>query len=295
MRWERRGKSQNIEDRRAGGSGGGGSRRGGAKLGLGATLLILVAAYFLKVDPQMLFGAAEAVSGATGGTSGAAQPATGAAANPEDDELVQFVSFVLDDSQSTWQRIFTQRGQRYQDAQLVLFSDSVRSACGAADAGAGPFYCPGDRKVYIDLSFFRELHTRFRAPGDFAQAYVLAHEVGHHVQTLLGTSTQVRQAQRANPSQRNELQVRMELQADCYAGLWAHSTARRDLLEAGDIEEGLSAAAAVGDDRIQQEATGRVQPERWTHGSSEMRMRWFTRGYRSGDFDQCDTFGATQL
>ena len=187
MRWERRGTSQNIEDQR--GARGGGGRRGGsgAKLGLGATLLILLAAYVLKVDPQTLFGAAEAVTGPTGGATPAAETPS-ATPSAEADEQVQFVSFVLDDAQATWQRLFAARGQQYEDARLVLFTDAVQSRCGAADAGTGPFYCPGDKKVYIDLSFFRDLRTRFRAPGDFAQAYVLAHEIGHHVQTLTGVA-----------------------------------------------------------------------------------------------------------
>ena len=288
MRWERRGKSQDIEDRR--GQRGGRGRRAG--LGLGGTLVVLAVAYFLKVDPQRLMGVAESAVGATGGGGGASGPVQ---ETPESDEQVQFVSFVLDDAQNTWTRIFQQRGQRYPRAQLVLFTDAVQSRCGAADSGVGPFYCPADNKVYIDLVFFRELHQRFRAPGDFAQAYVIAHEIGHHIQTVLGTSRQVRAAQQRNPAQRNDLQIRMELQADCYSGIWAHSTARRDLLEEGDIQEGLGAAAAVGDDRIQQQATGRVQPERWTHGSSEMRMRWFMVGYRSGDMDRCDTFRAQTL
>lgn len=294
MRWERRGTSQNIEDRRGAGGGGGG-RGSRGKLGLGATLLVLLVAYVLKVDPQTLFGAAEAVSGTSGAGAGSAGGAPATPPSAEEDEQVQFVSFVLDDAQATWQRLFQARGQQYQDARLVLFTDAVTSRCGEADAGTGPFYCPGDNKVYIDLSFFRDLRSRFRAPGDFAQAYVLAHEIGHHVQTLLGTSAQIRQAQRADPSRRNDLQVRMELQADCYAGIWAHATAQRNLLEIGDLEEGLAAAAAVGDDRLQQEATGRVEPERWTHGSSAMRQRWFTRGYQTGDMTQCDTLQAATL
>jgi predicted metalloprotease len=259
------------------------------------TLAVLALAYFMKVDPSTLFGVAEAVSGATGG--GAPSPEGPApATSAESDTQVQFVSFVLDDTQATWRRIFQEQGlPAYQDAQLVLFTSEVQSACGPADAGVGPFYCPGDQKVYIDLGFFQELHSRFRAPGDFAQAYVLAHEIGHHVQTLMGTSRAIRAAQSADPRRRNDLQIRMELQADCYAGVWAHGTAQRNLLEVGDLEEGLSAAAAVGDDRLQREATGRVERESWTHGSSDMRMRWFTRGYQTGDMAQCDAIRAPTL
>jgi predicted metalloprotease len=207
--------------------------------------------------------------------------------NRAEQPQVEFVSFVLDDAQQTWHRLL---GPRYQDAKLVLFRDGVRSGCGAANAQTGPFYCPADQKVYIDLSFFEELDQRFGAPGDFAQAYVLAHEIGHHVQTLLGVSAKVRQAQERSPSQANELQVRMELQADCLAGVWGHSTQKRGILESGDVQEGLAAAAAVGDDRIQRQARGYVNPESFTHGSSEQRMQWFRRGFSSGDVGSCDTF-----
>jgi predicted metalloprotease len=211
-------------------------------------------------------------------------------ASPEEERLVQFVSFVLDDAQEVWRAQFVQMGQTYQDATLVLFRDGVQSACGYAQAATGPFYCPGDEKVYIDLAFYQELARRFGAPGDFAQAYVLAHEIGHHVQRRLGIERQVRQAQQASPGAANQYSVLLELQADCFAGVWGHSTAQRDLLDPGDLQEGLGAAAAVGDDRIQQSATGRVQPESFTHGSSEQRMEWFQRGFRTGDPNACDTF-----
>lgn len=200
------------------------------------------------------------------------------------------MSFVLDDTQATWSRILTDGG--YREAQMVLFRDAVQSACGFAQSATGPFYCPGDQKVYLDLSFFDELHRRFGAPGDFAQAYVIAHEIGHHVQTLLGIEDQVRQAQGSRPGQANELSVRMELQADCFAGVWGHSTAERGILEGGDVEEGLNAAAAIGDDRIQQMSRGTVIPDSFTHGSSEQRVDWFRRGFDSGNPEDCDTFYA---
>jgi predicted metalloprotease len=203
---------------------------------------------------------------------------------------VEFVSFVLDDVQRTWGRELPKLGQSYHDAKLVLFTDAIRSGCGSAQAAMGPFYCPVDQKVYIDLGFYHDLKSRFGAPGDFAQAYVIAHEIGHHLQNLLGIAEQVQDAQQRRPEQAGPLSVRLELQADCLAGVWAASTNRRDLLERGDIEEGLGAAAAVGDDRIQRQATGRVSPETWTHGSSAQRVAWFTRGLESGDLQQCDAF-----
>jgi len=212
------------------------------------------------------------------------------ASTPEEDKRVEFVSFVLDDAQSTWDRLFRDRGQTYQHAKLVLFRDAIQSACGFAEAATGPFYCPGDQRVYIDLGFYDELQQRFGAPGDFAQAYVLAHELGHHVQRLLGTEARVRETQERRPDQANELSVRLELQADCYAGVWGHETAQRQILEAGDVDEGLAAAAAVGDDRIQRMSGQGVHPEGFTHGSSEQRAGWFRRGLESGRPEDCDTF-----
>jgi predicted metalloprotease len=200
---------------------------------------------------------------------------------------VSFVSFVLDDAQKVWQQ---QLGTSYRPAKLVLFRDAVQSACGFAESATGPFYCPGDEKVYIDLGFYEELQQRFGAPGDFAQAYVLAHEIGHHVQNLLGTEAEVRRTRETRADLANEMSVRLELQADCYAGVWAHSTGQRNLLEQGDVEEGLGAAAAVGDDRLQRMGGGRVVPESFTHGSSEQRQQWFRRGLESGRTDACDTF-----
>jgi predicted metalloprotease len=273
MQWTPGGVSGNIEDRRSGGG------FGGRGLGIGGLLIAAVLSLIFGRD----FITPLLMTEQGGSSTGQVDTARNRAEEPK----VQFVSFVLDDAQQTWSRIL---GPRYADAKLVLFRDAVQSACGTAGSETGPFYCPGDQKVYIDLSFLDELDRRFGAPGDFAQAYVLSHEIGHHVQTLLGTSRKVRQAQEANPSLQNELSVRMELQADCYAGVWGHSTNQRNILDPGDVEEGLAAAAAVGDDRIQRQARGRVNPESFTHGSSEQRMRWFRRGFDSGDIAACDTF-----
>jgi uncharacterized protein len=209
--------------------------------------------------------------------------------SPEEEELVDFMSFVLDDTQATWSQ---QLSGQYREAQMVLFRDAVRSACGFAQSASGPFYCPGDEKVYLDLSFFDELRRQFGAPGDFAQAYVIAHEIGHHVQTLLGIERQVRQAQGAGQGQAGELSVAMELQADCFAGVWGHSAAERGILETGDVEEGLNAAAAIGDDRIQKMSGGAIMPETFTHGSSAQRVTWLRRGLNSGNPEDCDTFSA---
>jgi hypothetical protein len=204
--------------------------------------------------------------------------------------LVEFVSFVLDDVQGFWTEQFRASGREYERAQLVLFRQGVRTACGSASSATGPFYCPADRTAYLDLGFFRELSRRFQAPGDFAQAYVIAHEIAHHIQRITGVEQRVRAAQRDDSGSANELSIRMELQADCLAGVWGHSTYERGILESGDLEEGLTAAAAIGDDRIQAESTGQVNPETWTHGSSEQRVRWFRVGFDSGDAERCDTF-----
>jgi predicted metalloprotease len=222
------------------------------------------------------------------------QAAGGEAPTSENDRLVDFMSFVLDDAQRFWGRTFEGSGETYREAKLVLFTGSTQSACGGATSAIGPHYCPADEKVYLDLDFFRELRNRFGAPGDFAQAYVLAHEIGHHVQALLGIMNRVEDAERSDPGNAEELSVRLELQADCFAGVWGYTTYDRDLLESGDLQEGLDAAAAVGDDRIQKQAGERVNPETWTHGSSAQRMEWFRRGFDRGDPGVCDTF-ATNL
>ena len=220
--------------------------------------------------------------------------APGTAQDPEA-PMVDFVSFVLDDVQATWATAFAQSGQSYRPAHMVLFRGQTQSGCGTGAASMGPFYCSRDERVYIDLSFYRELKQRFGAPGDFAQAYVIAHEVGHHVQHLLGTDARMRSAPESEQTGANGLSVRFELQADCLAGMWAKATEKRQLLEAGDVEEALGAATAIGDDTLQRKSTGAVAPESWTHGSSEQRVRWFRRGYESTSMDSCDTFGSGAL
>jgi predicted metalloprotease len=259
------------------------------RLSLGSALVLLVLLFFFRDDLlQVLSGGPGRLEVPGGTPMGAPGPDPGGElhTSPAEEELVAFVSFVLDDLQDTWARILP----GYREAKLVLFRDAVRSGCGFAQAQMGPFYCPADGKVYVDLSFYEELRRRFGAPGDFAQAYVIAHEIGHHVQKLTGIEPDVRQAQRANPRQANALSVRMELQADCLAGVWGHSTARRDLLEEGDVEEGLRAAAAIGDDRIQGMSGGRISPESFSHGSSKQRVQWFRTGLTTGEPDACDTF-----
>jgi hypothetical protein len=287
MRWREGRRSQNVEDRR-------GARLGGAgiRLGGGSLLLILLGAWLLGVNPLQILSL----------LAGAGEPTLELPADPRvgpeaggapQDEGADFVSVVLADTEDTWGELFAQGGARYEPPKLVLFTGLVRSACGTAQSAMGPFYCPLDQKVYIDLDFYRDLRERFGAPGDFAQAYVIAHEVGHHVQTLLGVSQQVHDAQQRLPeAEANALSVRLELQADCYAGVWAHHAHRaRQVLEQGDVEEGLAAAAAIGDDRIQQRTQGTVVPESFTHGSSRQRVEWFRRGLEQGDLERCDTFG----
>ncbi len=279
MRWTGGRRSGNVIDAR--GRGMGVPVVGG---GLGMAVLALVV-YLLGGDPSVITDSVPQ------------QPSAGVPAGPgpaANDEASQFVSVVLADTEDTWNTIFRDKfGRDYPEPELVLFTDAVQSACGFAQAAMGPFYCPRDRRVYIDLAFYRELRDRFRAPGDFAQAYVIAHEVGHHVQTVTGVSGQVGEARaRAGRAESNALSVRQELQADCYAGLWAHHAQRtRDVVEPGDIEEALGAASAIGDDRIQRAGGGRVAPESFTHGTSEQRMSWFRRGYDTGQMDACDTFG----
>jgi uncharacterized protein len=278
MRWSPGHRSANVEDRRGGG---GRFVRGAGGMGIGTLVILLILSLIFKRDFFSLVGA--------GGVDTAPETAAGppAETTPEEERLVSFVSFVLDDAQKVWQQ---QLGSSYRPAKLVLFRDAVQSACGFAESATGPFYCPGDEKVYIDLGFFEELQQRFGAPGDFAQAYVLAHEIGHHIQNLMGTEAEVRRTRQERPDLANELSVRLELQADCYAGVWGHSTAQRKVLEQGDVEEGMGAAAAVGDDRLQRMGGGRVVPESFTHGSSEQRQQWFRRGLEAGRPDACDTF-----
>lgn len=292
MRWEDRGPSNDVEDRR--GNSGGGSSGGGlpvGRLGIGGTIVLLVLSLVFK---RNFFASRGDVAGPVP-TSQAARPGPTAAGGgpPGDDTSARFTSFVLDDVQNSWVR-YPNLGVPYERTKLVLFTDRTTSRCGDADAATGPFYCPGDRKVYLDLGFFDDLRQRFRAAGDFAQAYVIAHEIGHHLQTLLGTETKVRREQRARPKDSNALSVKMELQADCYAGVWGHSTAQRKILDDGDLEEALRAAAAIGDDRLQKAAGRAVRPESWTHGSSTQRATWFRRGFDSGRIDACNTFDAAR-
>ena len=284
MRWQMGRRSDNIEDRR-GMPVGRGAAVGG---GIGTIVLVLLAMYF-GVDPSVV------LQGSDPGTS---QPGPNVQQRPAgDDQLRDFVSVILADTEDTWRDLFRQMGRQYQEPKLVLFSGAVQSACGFAEAAVGPFYCPGDRKLYIDLAFYRDLRNKLGAPGDFAQAYVIAHEVGHHVQNLLGIAERIHSARsQGSQAQGNALQVRMELQADCLAGVWASNAQRaRQILEAGDIEEGLNAASSIGDDRLQRQSMGRVVPESFTHGSSAQRVRWFKRGIESGDPGQCDTFTASKL
>jgi uncharacterized protein len=285
MRWREGRRSSNVEDMRGRGGGGFGGG-GGFKLGIGG-LIVAAAAYFLGVDPRLIMGIMDATQG------GVVQEGPVEASNPTD-EAGDFLSVVLADTEDTWGAIFRASGAQYAPPRLRLYERGTNSGCGSASSAAGPFYCPADQRVYIDPAFFEELAQRFGAPGDFAQAYVLAHEVGHHVQTITGISDKVRAAQgRASEEQRNALQVRMELQADCYAGIWAHHAQRtRAVLETGDVEEALGAAAAVGDDMIQKRAQGYVVPESFTHGSAAQRQQWFSRGFQSGQVGACDTFDA---
>ena len=280
--------SRNVEDRR-----GQGGRRlgGGGKIGIGTIVLALIAMYF-GIDPSVVLDTSERMAPSAVESSAPGQPRPAA-----EDDMARFASRVLAETEDTWGPIFQAGGAQYREPGMVLYTGATRSACGVGQAEMGPFYCPADAKVYLDLAFFDELHHRFGAPGDFAQAYVIAHEIGHHVQNLLGISDKVQQA-RARVSQReaNLLSVRLELQADCLAGIWAHHANRsRSVLEAGDIEEGLAAATAVGDDHIQKRSQGYAVPDSFTHGSAEQRRRWFAVGLQQGQFKACDTFSASSL
>ncbi len=285
MRWRNGRRSENIEDRRGIRL----SKKTAAGGGLVTIVIVLVAMYF-GVDPNVVMEIANP-------DQGTQQTVEQVTLSAEEQELTDFVSVVLADTEDTWQAIFQQGGARYRKPTLVLFRGAVQSACGFAEEAMGPFYCPADEKVYIDLSFYQDLRDRFKAPGDFAQAYVIAHEIGHHVQTLLGTSQKVdEQRRRLSGKDANAMLVRLELQADCYAGIWAfHADRSRQLLERGDIEEGLNAANAIGDDRLQRQGQGYVVPDSFTHGTSAQRVRWFKQGLSNGDMRGCDTFQAGQL
>ena len=291
MRFDDQRESDNVEDRR-GSSGGGGLRLGDSRMGIGTIVIALIASYFLGINPITVLNM---LSG--GGMPAIEQSAPPAHRPPADDSTARFVSKVLASTEDTWREAFRANGQQYREPKLVLFSGVTPTACGTGQSAMGPFYCPGDQKVYIDLVFFRELKDRFKAPGEFAQAYVIAHEVGHHVQNLLGIADKVHQTQqRVSKTEANALSVRMELQADCLAGVWGKRTdTMKNVLEPGDLEAALTAASAIGDDRLQQQAQGRIVPESFTHGSSAQRTRWFKRGFESGDMNQCNTFKAAQL
>jgi len=275
MRWTPGGNRGNLEDRRG---------MGGLGKGLGIGGIVIVLALSLLTGRNLFQDL-----GVEPGTGAAGQPMT-AEDSLREEKQVDFVTYVLNDAQETWQKILAQNGQEFRPATLVLFRNSTQSGCGIGQAAMGPFYCPVDEKVYIDLAFYDELSNRFGAKGDFAQAYVLAHEIGHHIQHLTGTDAQVRSRQENNPDAANELSVRLELQADCYAGVWGHSSQSRDKLDPGDVDEALGAASAVGDDRIQQQTTGRVNVDAFTHGSAAQRSQWFKRGFEGGDPRSCDTF-----
>jgi predicted metalloprotease len=284
MKWMPGGESDDIEDRRDE-SGGGGFQIGGIHIGIGGAIVLAILSFVFRTN---LFTLLNTGAGTPGTTLSQPDPARDASEKP----LVEFVSFVLDDTQNTWTQLLPQQtGTPYRHAKLVLFRDYTQSGCGGAESATGPFYCPEDEKVYIDLGFFDELNRRFGAPGQFAQAYVLAHELGHHVQKLIGIEAKVRQLQESNSREVNPLSVKLELQADCFAGVWAHTTQQRGLLEKGDVESALGAASAVGDDRLQKMSTGHVSPESFTHGTSQQRMHWFNAGLSNGAIAACNTFG----
>ncbi len=279
MRWTRGSSNRNVIDRR----GQGGMGLGGG-MGIGGGIIGLILALIFGGD---ILGGGGDPGIATTTSSGDVAPVNETATEAERRE---FVTFVLNDVQEVWAQTLPKYGDQYRDAKLVLFREATQSACGVGQAGMGPFYCPLDERAYLDLSFFDELHSRFGANGDFAQAYVIAHEIGHHVQHILGIDNRVRQMQQSRPGDANEYSVRLELQADCFSGVWANSTSQRRLLEQGDVEEALNAAAAIGDDRIQRQTTGSINPESFTHGSSAQRVSWFRRGMESGNPESCDTF-----
>ncbi|MFQ6573057.1 KPN_02809 family neutral zinc metallopeptidase [Pseudomonas sp. UM16] len=294
MQWRKGRRSDNVVDAR--GEGGGGMRLGGGKgLSIGAILLIVGIGWITGQDPLQILGQ---LTGQMDQQQTAPVSTGTGKAPPANDEQAEFVASILGDTEDTWKAIFAQAGRQYKDPNLILFSGQINSACGFASSAVGPFYCPADQKVYLDMSFFREMEQRFSAAGDFAQAYVIAHEVGHHVQTLLGVSAKVQAARQRGERMEgdNGLLVRQELQADCLAGVWAYQAQKRlNWLEPGDIDEALNAANAIGDDRLQQQGQGRVVPDSFTHGTSQQRQRWFKTGFAKGDINQCDTFGARSL
>jgi uncharacterized protein len=285
MRLDDQQESSNVEDRRGSG---GGMGIGGRGIGIGTIVLALIAMYF-GVDPSLVMNIGQGMS---------QQETVEAKPIPADDPMANFVAKVLGSTEDTWGKIFQNSGHEYSAPKLVLFDGQTPTACGSGQAAMGPFYCPGDQKVYIDLRFYNEMKTKFNAPGDFAQAYVIAHEVGHHIQNLMGTSDKVQQARQSarSEAQANQYSVRLELQADCYAGVWAHhADGANRILEAGDVEEAMRAAAAIGDDALQKQAQGYAVPDSFTHGTSQQRMRWFNQGLSTGDVNKCDTFSVAQI
>lgn len=293
MKWEGRRESDNVEDYRGGGGSGGGLPIGGRHIGIGGIVIALLASWAFGINPMTVLGL---LSGSGGGAGAPVQQQAPGQPHPQD-PAARFASVVLADTESVWTSYFQRAGQQYQAPKLALFRDGIATACGGGEAAMGPFYCPGDHKVYIDLSFYDTLKNRLGAPGEFAQAYVIAHEVGHHIQNLMGTTTKLDQARsRVSERDANALSVRLELQADCYAGVWAKlSQQASGWLEQGDIESGLNAAAQIGDDTLQKRARGTVVPESFTHGSSAQRVGWFKRGLEAGELKACDTFTAGRL
>lgn len=291
MRWDGNRESDNVEDRRSSGGGGGSPVFGGRSIGVGTIVIALIGGWVLGVNPLTILGAL------SGGGSPVVQQQAPAQKPPQDDQMARFVSTVLADTEDVWTQVFKEGGARYVDPKLVLFRGATSTACGTGQSAMGPFYCPADQKVYIDLGFYQTLKNQLGAPGDFAQAYVIAHEVGHHVQNLLGISQKVDQArQRMSKAEYNRMSVKLELQADCLAGVWANKAqAARQILEQGDVEEALNAAAKIGDDALQRAQTGQVVPDSFTHGTSAQRERWFTTGLKTGNLKACDTFSAASL
>jgi uncharacterized protein len=295
MKWDPNQQSNNVEDRRSSSGGGGGFRVGGGRgIGLGTIVIALVAGWIFGINPMTVLG----ILGGGGGDMSAPQVQQAPAQRPpKDDQMAAFVSYVLADSEQVWGAIFQQSGKDYPEPRLVLFRGATPTACGSGESAMGPFYCPADQKVYIDLSFYETMKSKLGAPGDFAQAYVIAHEVGHHVQHVLGITGRVQQMRaRLSERENNAMSVRVELQADCFAGVWAHHAQQaRQILEKGDIEEAMNAAAAIGDDALQKKSQGYAVPDSFTHGTSQQRMRWFNQGLQSGSVKQCDTFSTKQL
>ncbi len=291
MRWDGNRESDNVEDRRSSGGGGGSPVFGGRSIGVGTIVIALIGGWVLGVNPLTILGAL------SGGGSPVVQQQAPAQKPPQDDQMARFVSTVLADTEDVWTQVFKEGGARYVDPKLVLFRGATSTACGTGQSAMGPFYCPADQKVYIDLGFYQTLKNQLGAPGDFAQAYVIAHEVGHHVQNLLGISQKVDQArQRMSKAEYNLMSVKLELQADCLAGVWANKAqAARQILEQGDVEEALNAASKIGDDALQRAQTGQVVPDSFTHGTSAQRERWFTTGLKTGNLKACDTFSAASL